>query len=191
MAARTGMTNLIKRLRGMTEAGTADYSVAGVDYWSNEEVQRVLDNHRNDIFREQLLQIKTYADGGSIDYFEYRSGFNDYEETTGGTAIFFVELSTGEAAGTADYSVDYQLGIVTFGADQGGTAWFLTGRSYNLNTAAADIWRQKAAHLAQTAMNFKTDGHSFNRNELVKNALQMAEEYDRIGGSIQTVEMFV
>lgn len=181
---------MIERLRGMTEAGTADYTAGTTVYWSDAALQAVLDDYRNDVRREELTPKLTYGDGGSVFYYDYLSRFGNFEQTTGGTAIFYVAVSTGEKAGTANYSVDYQRGVVTFAADQGGTAYFLTGSAYDLNAAAAQVWRQKAAHLAQTAMDFSTDGHRFNRSQLVEHALLMAEKYDMMGGGNKSIEVY-
>jgi len=43
MTARDGMTNIIATLRAWTEAGTADYSVAGTTYWDDGQLQDTLD----------------------------------------------------------------------------------------------------------------------------------------------------
>jgi len=172
--ARTGMADNIATLRGMTDAGTADYTAGTITYWSDNEVQRVLDRHRIDFKREQLVPVASHADGGTIQYKEYRSQFNNIES---GTAVFNLELATGEAAGTANYSVDYALGIITFSADQGGTAWYLSARSYDLNASAADIWRSKAGNAAK-AYDVKTDGHSLNRSQMMKHCMGMANHYE-------------
>lgn len=189
MTARTTLATLIDRLRGMTNAGTADYSLGTANFWDGDHMQDVLDRHRTDVKREPLTMVSDLLGGGSVSYTEYRSRFMNYEATSGGSAIFIVENSTGANVGTASYSVDYQNGIVTFGANQAGTLYYLTGRSFNLNAAAADVWRQKAAHYADTKFDFSTDGHSIKRSQLVQQAMDMAERYENMGGGIQTVEM--
>ena len=37
--ARAGMANLITEMRVLCQAGTADYSVAGVAYFSDDQIQ--------------------------------------------------------------------------------------------------------------------------------------------------------
>jgi len=55
MAARTGMNDLITELRGMTNAGSADTTIAGTAYWSDNQLQAILDRNRFDQDRLQLV----------------------------------------------------------------------------------------------------------------------------------------
>lgn len=185
--ARTGMTELINVLRGYTDTSDNDYQIGTATYWEDTQLQTVLDRHRTDVIYEQLTVDPKYV-GGSIQYFTYRSNHANYEQTTGGTAIFWLEHGTGDDVGTANYSVDYLNGIVTFIADTGGSVLYLTGRSYDINAAAADVWHQKMAHYAGK-FSFSTDTQKFNRNELITNARLMAEYYGSQGKPF-TVTMY-
>lgn len=174
--ARSGLSDLLLQLRGMTDAGTADYTIGTASYWDSDQLQVVLDRNRRDVQRELLTPVQKHVGGGTVQYLEYRSQFGNFEQTTGGTAIFVVETSTGSDASTANYSVDYARGIVTFTSDQAGTSYYLTGRAYDLNGAAADVWRMKAANSAKL-FNFSTDNHSLSRAQLMEHCLQMADYY--------------
>jgi hypothetical protein len=57
----------------------------------------------------------------------------------------------------------------------------VTGRSYNVNLAAADVWRKKAAHYA-TAYDVSTDNHSLKRSQLIQHCQVMAREFEARGG---------
>jgi hypothetical protein len=175
--ARATMNDLISRLRGLTQAGTADYTIAGVTYHSDDHLQEALDANRLDIYREYLSYVREYVGGGTVEYKVYAGKWGNFEKTDGGSAIFFVADSLGDAIGTADYSVDYQRGVITFDADQGGSARYLTGRSYDLYGAAADVWRMKAAHYSITAFDFSTDNHSVKRSQLKTQAQEMSGYY--------------
>lgn len=193
--ARTGMSNLITELRGMIEAGTADYTIVGsagtTSYWDDDQLQDVLDIYRTDVIFEQLQMFPYQVSGGSLSYEDYRSSFGFFEQTTGGTSIFYVQDSTGSSIGSANYTPDYRRGVVLFSSDQAGTVYYLTGRSYDLQAAAADVWRKKAAHLANTAFNFSTDNHSISRSQLLDHALKMAEYFEgRSKTSVEIVDMF-
>lgn len=189
--ARTGMTNLLTELRGLTEAGTADYTVGTATYWADDTLQDILDIHRTDVIREQLQTYPNYVSAGSISYTDYRSTFAYFEATTGGTVIFYVQDAAGSTIGTANYTPDYRRGQLIFGADQGGTAYYLTGRSYDLNAAAADVWRRKAAHYAPSSFDFSTDNHSIKRSQVYDHCLAMATYFESMSKhSIQVVEMF-
>lgn len=191
MSARTGLADLINQLRGMTNAGTADYALGTANYWDGDHAQEVLDRHRIDVYRELLTPFKEVASGGTAIWKEYHSAFRNFEITSGGSAVFVVEDSTGADSGTANWTADYQRGIVTFGANQAGTAYYLTGRSYDLFGAAADIWRMKASHFAEQ-FDFSTDNHSVSRSQRVKHCLEMAEMYQgqSTGSGDNVVTMF-
>lgn len=188
--ARSGLANLIQELRGMTEAGLTDYGIGAVYYWSDDHIQDILDIHRRDVIFEQLQMFPNQVASGSLSYKDYRSSFGFFEETTGGTAVFYVQDSTGVTIGTANYTPDYRRGTALFASDQRGSVYYLTGRSYDLQAAAADVWRRKASHYA-SQFDFSTDNHSVTRSQAYKHCLEMAEFYEgKSGDSIQTVTMF-
>jgi hypothetical protein len=179
MSARTGLTDLLLRVRAMCDAGTADYTQTGgtAVYWDDDQLQLVLDRHRQEVTFAPLEAIPQRVGGGTVEYREYRSEYANFEKTTAGTSIFIVEDGLGANASTADYTPDYARGVVTFTNNQDGTAYYVTGRSYDLNAAAADIWRTKAAQAAKR-FDFSTDNHSVSRSQLYKHALEMAAYYE-------------
>lgn len=183
MTARLGMSTLISTLRQMTLAGTADYTISGISdtFWSDSQLQEILDINRYDFVEEELLPIpKTVS--SELVYLRYDAPYGHLETIDSGTAIWCLTISDGTQAGTANYSVDYTKGIVTFTADQGGTAWFMSGRSYDLNAAAADVWNRKATYYAQS-YDVKTDGHQLTRSQLFKQAKEMEEYYRGMVGA--------
>ena len=191
MTARTGLSDLILELRGMVEAGTADYAVGTISYWSDDHLQNVLDLYRTDVIFEQLGMYPTVTTGGSSLYKDYRSSYGFLEATSGGTAILYLQDGIGSVIGSTNYTPDYRRGQFQFSADQGGTAYYLTGRSYDLNAAAADVWRKKAAHYAPTSFNFSTDNHSVSKSQVYEHCVQMAEHFENQGGnSLETVTMW-
>lgn len=178
MAARAGMLTLITRLRGMTNAGTAD--------WSDEALQDVLDARRVDLNRAPLTPDYEYVNGTAT-WHDYYAPLGNFEEATSGSQYWRVENSAGEAAGTASYTVDYATGYIRFAADQGGTAYTLRARSYRMNLAAADVWRRKAAIYAEKPT-VQTDNHKIDRSQVIAHCLKMAAEYEAKAG-IQTVQV--
>jgi hypothetical protein len=175
--ARSTLATLIERVRGMTNAGTADYTIGTAAYWDADHVQDVLDRYRLDVYQEQLGMIEKWV-GGTVQYLEYQSHYTNLEETSGGTAIFYLEDGAGSDIGTSLYSVDYQRGRVTFAADTSGTTYYLTARSYDLNAAAADIWRQKASYFSESAIDFSTDNHRVSNSQVIKNCMDMAARFE-------------
>lgn len=168
--ARDGMANPILKLRELTNAGTADYALAGVTYWSDNQLQSMLDRCRTDIFSERLEVVPTIT-GGTTHYYDYYATPREYEQ---GTAVFQVTDSLGNAVAP---TINYEMGHLSFGGvDQGGTVYYLTARAFDLNAAAAQVWRSKAAHVAD-AYDFSADGHSMSRSQMVKHYREMAQLY--------------
>lgn len=170
--ARSTLTSLITTTRELINDG-------GTAVFSDDVVQRHLDAHRYDIYREQLMAFPTHIGGGSVSYFEYRSRHADFEATSAGTAIFFVEDGTGANVGTAAWaSMDYQSGILNLTTNYAGTILYLTGRSYDLYGAAADLlddWAQKVS----LQFDFSSDQQSFSRSQKQEMLKKAAEGYRR------------
>jgi hypothetical protein len=173
MAARTGMSELIEVLRGMGNAGTADFTVGTITYWSDEQLQRILDANRLNVYQEPIYPAENFQ-GTS---YEYQSQWDNYEQTSGGTAIFYLEDGTGNKVASAQYTVDYLNGHITFTADTAGALYYLTGRSYDLNAAAAEVWRQKASQSAGGQFDWSTDNMSVKRSQVQTNYQNQADYY--------------
>jgi hypothetical protein len=82
----------------------------------------------------------------------------------------------GGTISASSYSFNQLLGRVTFAANQSGSARMIGGTAYDLNAAAADVWRTKASHYA-VAYDMSTDNHNLSRSQLHKQALSMAGMY--------------
>ena len=176
MTARTSMANLIATLRGFTNAGTADYSIGSTAYWSDDQLQSILDRNRVNLREVPLTSHPLLNSGGSFDYNDYQAECGWLETTLGGTARFIVTDGMGSAIGTANWTADYEIGLVTFLNNQAGSARAVIGFSYDVYAAAADIWQQKAAAYA-AAVDFSTINHSIKRSHIVANCERMAQKY--------------
>jgi len=178
MSARAGLSALMLQLRSLTDAGSADYNQTGgtAVYWDDDKMQVVLDRHVNRVYREKLQEYPTITDGGTPLWLEYRSAYRNWEQILSGTTIFNLEDGAGNTPGTGLWSADYALGVITFGASTGGSVYFVTGRSYDLYGAAADIWRAKAGQ-ASKLFDFSTDNHSLKRSQVLDHCLKMADYY--------------
>jgi hypothetical protein len=188
MTARTTLSDLILTLRGMTNAGTADYTLGTVNFWDDDQVQTVLERYRRDHFRSLLQPVESY-NGGTVQWKDYYSGIENLEKTTGGTAIFYLEDAAGVNVGTALYTMDYQRGVASFAANTGGSTYFLYGRSFDLNRAAADIWRQKASYYAAD-FSFSTDNMRVDKGSVHKHCLVMADYYEQRSAEMNVVEIW-
>jgi hypothetical protein len=174
------MSDIIAELRLMANAGTADITIGSTTYWSDDQLQYVLDRNRMDVHQELLHYAERYVGAGEVEYYEYYSAYEWFEQTDGGTLIFVIEDAVGTDVGTALYTADYQAGRVTFVSDTGGADYYLTGRIYDLNGAAADVWRRKMTQVAASSSGFdwSTDNMSMKRSQTVNQAREMVNLFD-------------
>lgn len=187
---RPTLADLYIELRSMTEAGTADYTLNGETYWDDDTLHNVLDSHRSDLYHVLMQPIEEVGSGGTSVWRNYLTGSEHLENTSGGTAVFYIQDAAGDTVGTANYSVDYRRGMVEFTQNTGGSTYYFTGRSYDLNSAAADIWRRKASHVANS-FSFSTDNHKIDRSKLHDQYIKMAEMFENRGeNSVMTVQMW-
>lgn len=168
--ARPTMAYLIRRVRSLTN------DVPGASQvFDDAEVQEHLDDTRID-FRRETLAAWPDQDAGTVAYFEYRSEHRWLEQTQGGTARFVLEDSLGGTASA--HEVDYSRGIVTFGASQAGSAFYLTARSYDPYGAAASLLEAWASKVSLD-FDFQTDGQRFDRSQKAAMLRQAAGEMRR------------
>ena len=177
MTVRTGMTGIIATLRNMSQAGTADFAIGAINYWSDDQLQSILDTRRTD-FTMTATRMESEYSGGTLIYKRY---YLPYANIESGTALK-LQNSAGVEFGTATYSVDYNAGLVTFASDTGGSAVYATGRSFDLNRSAADVWRRKAAYYG-TKPDFSTDNHSVKFSAIAATCISMAAQFDAAAGA--------
>lgn len=188
--ARSTLSELRGILRGMIQAGTADYVLGTASYWDDDQLDTVLDRHRNDYTHVLMIPEPIVGVGGTSLWYEYKTTDDNIEQTVGGTSVFYIQDGTGATVGTAEWSMDYLRGVLEFTTDKGGSAFYWTGRSYDLNAAAADVWRKKAGYYS-TAFNFSTDNHRVDREAIYKHCVEMAESFESMSqDSISTVQMW-
>jgi hypothetical protein len=173
---RDGMDYLIAELRGMTDTGYDDFKVAGVPYWSDKHLQDKLDRYRTDFVEETLQPVQQLRNGTTY-YLDYLSQYGNLETVSSGTGVFKLDDAAGTNMPGTMWSADYERGVITFTADTAGSSMILTGRSYDLNAAAADVWRYKAANAAKM-YSFSAGGQSFQRREFMANCIEMARYYE-------------
>lgn len=183
--ARSGLATLVRRVRGMTQAGTADFTLVkgsgNAEYWwSDDHIQEVLDTYRTDYQFEQLSAVPETIAGAYI-YKNYYLPDHNLEEANSGSVYWLVTDALGNDRGTANYTANYTRGLIRFAANQAGSAIYFTGMAYNLNAVAADIWRQKGANAA-LYFNFKSDNQSFDRGQFFDHCMSMAQHYDAQAG---------
>ena len=171
---RTGMAHLVGRLRRMVDDAPLDAQAIRV--WDDDELQEFLDQHRVEFFHEIL-----YPQIG-VTYFTfytgriYNSKYSNLEELTESDDSIF-RLYDAFNVNAADYTPDYIAGRFAFTADQLGKYYYLTGRDYDLNGAAAMCWRETAGRTAKKYSISHAAGNSFSRSEWFDHCKIMEEHH--------------
>jgi hypothetical protein len=180
--ARTGMSDLVQTVRELSNAGTGEFTVGTVSYFSDDHIQASLDNHRKDFQFEPMQTIPEQV-AGSVVYKE----FHIYDNTEAGT-LFYLQYASGTVVGTSLYSVDNVRGVVTFTNDTVGTAFYATGRTYDPNMAASEIWKRKASNVANQ-VDWSSDNHSIKNSQVFQFYTKQASYFASLGKQ-NTVSMF-
>lgn len=187
MAARDGMTNLILELRLMTETADNDETVDGVAYWTDEQLQSVLDRHSIEHTQVKIKPISKLLYQGTYEYriYPFPDGIEWVERGSAVTSVFVVQDNTGvQEVYDTEYTVDYDAKRITFVADTGGDTFLFSFRAFDLNKAAAEIWFKKLS-LRTTLVNWKTDNHTIYEDQEYQHCKDMYLHYaGKSGGFI-------
>jgi hypothetical protein len=179
VTCRSGMVDIVKEVRKLANVGPADYTIAGEPYWTDAQIEAVLDKEYEYIVNQPMEAVGTYGTTGTWEYLDYYVGAEWIEQTDGGTATFYIQDTTGAIISSSDYSVDYQNGVVTFDSNTSGQVRSVTCYYYDVNAAAAEIWRSKAAYYF-SAVDFSTDNHSIKREQIYKHCIEQAEHFESL-----------
>lgn len=181
MAVREGMIWLINHLRAMVDDERETYL-------TDEQLERVLDNHSREILDAQMQAIPTYV-GGTARFADFKAdgwleGPPNLAITDGARSplslpagLEYGQQYTGQSVGTAAY-VDLMSGRFRFETEPQRPV-YLTGKSYDLYGAAAEALRIQAAQVAQH-FDVATDGVTYNRSQKHEQLLAQAAAYERL-----------
>jgi hypothetical protein len=176
---RVGMADIIADLRGLTDTGSNDYVIGGLPYWTDKHLQDKLDQNAT-VWDFEPMAFFPQRAGTVYTYKKYVCNIKNWEGTPS-----ILDNTGGTLAGTS-YTFDSRTGEANFVNNQAGSARMISGTVYNLNGAAADVWRSKAAHYA-SKVDFSAGPNSIKRSQMVQQASQMAAYYDSMrspGGAV-------
>lgn len=161
--ARATMTALIARVSALINDSSNSV-------FSADAVQDALDLHRLDLFQVELLAVPRLTASGAqwLDYFADADSWEADAVLDDGT---WTPISSGL------YTPDYLTGRWTFSASQTPPV-FLTGKTYDVYAAAANLCEQRAALTAEQ-FSFSADGQSFSRGTKTTTWQALAALYRR------------
>ena len=173
-ACRAGMKYVVSRLRQMTNADVHELAIAGQVYWSDSDIQDVLDRYSTRVIEKELEFVPQYEDGTVI-YKILPTNIKDLEGPSSGATRWVMRDTVGAAIGTALYSYNDYTGMVDFSSDTGGTiSTNLTAYTYDVYAAAADIWDWRIANFAMW-YDFRSENQSMSRSQAFKQAKLMRD----------------
>jgi len=181
MAARAGMTTLIQKVRSYTNAGTADYTLAGTAYWSDDQLEDTLDSHRRKVLKVSLDPEQNFVNSDYQTTIYHLPEWANNLEQFASDSEFRLYDSTGTNIGTADYSVNYEARAITFTTDQDSAVRYADFHIYDVFRAASEVWKQKAAHVAAN-VNWQSDNHRIDAAQEYEHCLKMATQYAGMAG---------
>lgn len=182
MAARPGMVNLIQRLRSLTDAAEGQTDVSGVSYWTEDQLQDILDLFRRDVIDVPLTPVSYYEDGVLVTkrfYLPNTVGrFLEDDPTT-------LQIVDGLGYVATGYTIDLAGRFVLFDETQNNTQ-YIRCRSFDLEGAAAQVWLEKAGHRA-ALINWRAGGQTLSEDQEYEHCMA---QYMRYAGSrVQTTRL--
>lgn len=178
--ARTSMNTLIGRLRGFTSAGANELTINGVAYFSDDQLQTVLESYSTYHNRVPLYPIGEYTSGVMI-YIRYPLPYYLIWAEGAGTGSAW-RLVDGNGDDAPAHTFVMESRQVLFDAPTDGRTYYLSAMVYDLHAAAADVWRQKLAHASQR-VSFSVDGQSVSASDYHAHCGRMVAYYDGLAGA--------
>lgn len=149
--ARASLADLITRLRLLVND-----PAGGTQAFTDDQLEDVLDARRADVRHLELDAAETRDPGAGVTYLDYHARVGDWESDA------VLEDATGAALVPA--TSDYLVGHWTFAASQTPPV-YLTGKTFDLYAAAADLLEMWAAKLALSGFDFSADGATYHLSQ--------------------------
>jgi len=182
---RSGMTTLIATLRQLTNAGSAEAALGSTTFYTDDHLQAELDRTQR-LWRRVPLQSVPVLVNGAYEYYDYRipPELGTSIESAASDSGWSVKDGLGTLQGTALYTVNHYARTLTFEADQHAARYYLDARTYDLNRAAAAIWRQKAG-FAASRVDWQSDNHRISAAQEYEHCLRMVAHFESLSGASQ------
>ncbi len=179
--ARAGMANVIAYLRSLASAETAEATIDNVSYWTDDQLQSILDRHSRYVDDVKLVVVPISVNG-VVQYKSYF--FSNYIGQWFDEGTYSVVDTLGAAAPTN--TVSFPQRSVTFAASTGGLSYFLRGVVFDVRAAAAEVWLTKAGHRFDL-FDTKDGTHTLSEDQVYQHCMAMYREF--AGGGIKTVTL--
>lgn len=183
---RDGMVDLIVELRRLTNANVDDTQILDETYWTDEQLQDILDSNSTEYHHVPLKPAVKVALNNVLEYYDYYwpNEIGSWVETPDTDDVFYVQNSVGanQAYATA-YTVDYRRRKVSFVSNTTGGSFYLTCRSFDMYSAAAEVWLAKAGHRAHY-ISVTLDNHRMEEDTEWRQCMEMYKKFSAKRGFV-------
>jgi hypothetical protein len=188
MTTRTSVDYIIAEVRRLTGAGTAEFTVDSTSYFTDEQIEQVLDSRRLRLARHEIVFEPELSEGGGTSiYKNARIGYAWVEDASSTTAFKMTD-SQGSIQATAGYTLSAEDGFITFTADQGGSSRFVTSWVHNPYKAAVDILTSWNSELARQP-DFATDNMRVWRSQKQKAIAEQIKTLKDMAGMVPHIQV--
>jgi hypothetical protein len=166
MPVRSTMSDLIAAVRDLLPEGTCTSA------WSDEQIQRALDEHKTYVRFHPLRAAETVSPTGRVEWVDFFSRLTHWE---GGAVL--QKSDGGLLLEVTDYTADLMTGHWTMNESVPETV-YVSGQSHCIWGAAADLLEIKATAKAGH-YDFSTDNSKFSRSQEGAALREQAKLYRR------------
>ncbi|HSC20598.1 MAG TPA: hypothetical protein VLC07_02620 [Solirubrobacterales bacterium] len=164
------MSEIVDELRRMCAVEEAQYTVAGTAYWSDDQLQAVLDRHVSAQFLQAPVERIRTLDAGN------RWVVMNGEVSVSGALDIEAAKVTDSAGREVEDTTFHSDGRIEFATDQSTYFLYLTGLAYDLNGAAADVLTDWAAAV-KGGYDVTVDGQQMTRSQRHTQLLEQAKAF--------------
>lgn len=180
MSVRPGMADIIAYVRLKTDTRVDETTVNGVSYWTDQQIQDILDKHRQDARNLELIAYSEYEGGTNVyKRYYFPNTLGEWLENSDTPNALEIVDSLGNAA--PSYTLDLNGRVVVFDSTTLGKAYYIRARMFNVRNAIADIWLAKAGLRAEL-INWRAGGQNLAEDQEYEHCMQQYELYSNRKG---------
>lgn len=173
--ARAGMSALIKTLRLNASAGENSDNVNGVQYWTDDQLQDILDQFSSDLLDTELIPYPVNENGATVYKVYYLPSTTSRFIEGADTASAFTLVDTLGNTVTG-YTFDASRGRFEFATPTGGRTYRLRARQFDMNQATAEVWFRKAGLRAEL-IDWKAGTYNLKEDQIWQHCMAMYQKW--------------
>jgi len=167
------MTQHILELRRMTDASATEVKVNNVQYWTDDQLQGILDAYRHDVLDLPLLPASQREAGNDVTYRYY---IPDEVGTWIENDPLYLSVVDENGNAVSGYTYDSINRYMLFTTNTSGATRLLRCRFFDMRLAAARVWFEKAGHRV-ALINWKAGGQNLNEDQEYQHCMAMFQAY--------------